>query len=158
VLVALVGVAMAVGLVGTIVPVLPGLVLIGAAAVAYGVVDGFGTGGAIAIAIIAGLGIAGTVAGFVLPQRAAAGAGAARSSLLLGAIGGVVGAFAVPIVGVALGGVVGIYLGERVRTGEHDQAWRATVATVKGFGVGAIVQLGAGVAMVLTWLAWVALA
>jgi uncharacterized protein YqgC (DUF456 family) len=158
VLVALVAVAMAVGLVGTIVPVLPGLALIGAAAVVYGVVEGFGVGGTIATAVIVALAIGGTVAGFVLPQRAAAGAGASRSSLLLGAVGGVAGAFAVPVVGVAFGGVVGIYLGERLRTGDHAVAWRATVATVKGFGIGALVQLGAGVAMVLTWITWVVLA
>jgi hypothetical protein len=29
------------------------------------------------------------------------------------------------------------------------------VATLKGFGAAALAQLGAGIAMVLTWVAWV---
>ena len=148
-------VVMLVGLVGTVVPLVPGLPLVVAAAVGYGVAQGFGTAGTVAIIVIVALGVAATVAGFVLPRRAAGSAGAARSSLLLGLVGAVAGFFVVPVVGLPLGGALGIYLGERTRTGDHDQAWRATVATLKGFGLGVLVQLGAGIAMVLTWVVWV---
>ena len=155
VVVALVAIAMLVGVVGTVVPLVPGLGLIAAAAIVYGVVEGFGVTGWICSAVIVVLGIAGTAAGYVLPKRAAGAAGAERSSLLIGAAGAIAGFFLIPIIGLPIGGAVGIYLGERARTGAHDPAWRATVATLKGFGVGALVQLAAGVAMALTWVVWV---
>ena len=145
---------MVVGLLGTIVPILPGLPVIVGAAVLYGIAEGFGFVGVLALVVIGALGVAGTIAGFVLPQRAAGGAGASNSSMLLGVAGAVAGFFVVPVVGVALGGALGIYLGERGRQRSHDEAWGATVATLKGFGIGALVQFGAGVAMVLVWVVW----
>ncbi|HVM08366.1 MAG TPA: DUF456 domain-containing protein [Acidimicrobiales bacterium] len=150
----LVALAMLVGLIGTVVPLIPGLTLIAGAAVVYGLVEGFGTVGVVAMIVIAVLAVAGTLAGIVLPHRAAGGAGASRSSLLVGVVGAVIGFFVVPVVGLPIGGALGIYLGERMRTGEHPAAWRATAATLKGFGVGALVQVAAGILMIATWGIW----
>lgn len=147
--------AIAVGLAGTVVPVLPGLVLVAGATLVYGLVEGFGAVGTVAFVLIVAVGIAGTVAGFVIPQRSASAGGARRTSILLGAAGAVAGFFLVPIVGVPLGGVLGIYVAERARTGEHDAAWRTTYATVRGFGVATLVQLGAGLVMAAIWVVWV---
>jgi uncharacterized protein len=155
VLTVLVLVAMLIGLVGTVVPLVPGLVLIAGAAVVHGLVDGFGGVGTAAIAVILALGVAATVAGVVIPQRAAGSAGATRTSLVLGIAGAVIGFFVIPVVGMPVGGALGIYLGERLRTADHDVAWAATVATLKGYGAGALVQLAAGVLMILVWGAWV---
>ena len=155
VVVALVAVAMVVGIVGTIVPFVPGLGLIAAAAVVYGVVEGFGVTGWICIAVIVGFGVAGTAAGYVLPKRAAGAAGAPTSSLLVGAAGAIAGFFLIPIIGLPVGGAIGIYLGERARTGSHEPAWRATVATLKGYGAGALAQFAAGLAMAVAWVVWV---
>lgn len=155
VVVVLVAIAMAVGIVGTVVPLVPGLGLIALAAVGYGIAEGFGVVGWICISLIVAFALAGTVAGYALPKRAAGAAGAARSSLFIGAAGAVAGFFLIPVVGLPVGGAVGIYVGERARTGAHEPAWRATMATLKGFGVGALVQLAAGVAMFATWVVWV---
>lgn len=153
---ALVAVAMAIGLAGILVPGLPGLALVWGAALAYGLAGSFGTVGALAFAVITALALAGIVAGFVLPGRAAAGAKAARSSLLLAAVAGVVGFFVVPVVGFPLGAVAGLYAGERLRTGDGAAAWRSTRAAVAGFGKAVAVQIACGLAMVVTWLVWVA--
>lgn len=155
VVVVLVAVAMAVGVVGTVVPLVPGLTLVVAAALAYGVAEGFGGGGVVAFVVIVALGVAGTAAGVVVPQRAAGGAGAARRSLLLGAVGAVVGFFVVPVVGFPLGGALGIYVAERWRTADPGAAWRTTKATLKGFGLAAILQLAAGLVMAAVWVVWV---
>lgn len=152
VVVALVALAMLIGVVGTVVPLVPGLGLIAAAAIVYGVAEGFGVAGWISIALIVALALAGTAAGYVLPKRAAGAAGAARSSLLIGAAGAIAGFFLVPVIGLPLGGALGIYMGERSRTGAHDPAWNATLATLKGFGVGALVQFAAAIVMVATWI------
>jgi uncharacterized protein YqgC (DUF456 family) len=154
--VTVVALAMAVGVAGTVVPLVPGLPLVWAAALLYGVVDGFGLVGMACFAVVTAVAVAGTVAGFTLPQRAAGAAGAARSSIWAGALLAVVGAFVIPVVGLPLGGVFGVYLAERIRTNDAAAARRATLATVRGFGVAALVQLGCAVVMVVTWIGWVA--
>jgi uncharacterized protein len=151
----LVGLAMAVGLVGTIVPVVPGLVLIWAAALGFGIGEGFDGPGAPLFGAITVVGLVGEVAGVVLPKRSAGRAGAGRWSLWLGAAVALVGFFVVPVVGLPLGGALGIYVGEHLRTRDAATAWRATWATLKGFGLPALAQFGAGVAMVILWVIWV---
>jgi uncharacterized protein len=153
--VALVALAMAVGVVGTVVPLVPGLALVWGAALAYGLLEGFGTTGTAAFTLITALAVAGALAGWVVPTRVAGAAGAARSSILLGAVAAVVGFFAIPVVGLVVGGVAGVYAGELQRTGSGAAAWRATRATLAGFGLAALVQLGIGLAMAATWAAWV---
>jgi uncharacterized protein len=153
--VALVALAMAVGVVGTVVPLVPGLALVWGAALAYGLLEGFGTTGTAAFALITALAVAGALAGWVVPTRVAGAAGAARSSILLGAVAAVVGFFAIPVVGLVVGGVAGVYAGELQHTGSGAAAWRATRATLAGFGLAALVQLGIGLAMAATWAAWV---
>lgn len=154
--VALVALVMAVGVAGTVVPLVPGLGLVVAAAVVYGLAAGFGTVGVVAMVVIVALAVAGTVAGAVLPGRAAGRTGAPRTSLAAGVLGAVIGFFVVPVVGLPLGGAAGIYLGERLRTGDGAVAWRTTRATLKAFGLAALAQVAAGIAMVVTWVAWVA--
>ena len=153
--VVLVAIAVAVGVAGTVVPLVPGLGLVVAATLVYGLLEGFGGVGAVAFGAIVALAAAGTVAGIALPKRAAGGAGATRTSLLVGAAGAVVGFFAIPVVGLPLGGAAGVFVGEAVRTGDRRAAWRTTVATVKGFGLATLAQLGAGLAMAAIWVVWV---
>ena len=136
VVVLLVAAAMAVGLVGTVVPVVPGLGLVWLAGLVYGLVEGFGTVGLVAFALMTAL-------------------GAARSSLWLGALLAIVGFFVIPVVGLPLGGALGIQLGEQLRTRDRRAAWRTTRATLTGFGLAALIQLATGVAMVVVWATWV---
>ncbi len=151
----LVAVVMAVGLIGTVLPFLPGLGLIWLAAVAYGITTGFGAVGWVCLAVVTVVGAAGIAAGFVLPHRAARHAGAARISIVLGLLGAIVGFFVVPVVGFPLGGALGIYVAEQVRLHDLRAAGRATWATIVGFGVGSLAQLAAGLAMVGCWAVWV---
>ena len=152
---AVVALVMAVGVVGTVVPLVPGIGLVLAAAVGYGLVEGFGTVGVVAMVVISALAVGGTVAGVVLPGRAAGRTGASRRSLVIGVVGAVAGFFVVPVVGLPLGGAAGVYLGERARTGDRTLAWRSTTATLRAFGAAALLQLAAAIAMALTWLVWV---
>jgi len=66
-----------------------------------------------------------------------------------------VGFFVVPVVGLPLGTVVGLFAAEAYRTRALDAAWRSTLATLKGFGVSTLVQLAAGLTMAVVWVAWV---
>lgn len=153
----LVGLAMVVGIIGTIVPLLPGLPIVWAAALVYGVVEGFGAIGWVSFALITIVGIAGMVAAFVVPQRRVQAGGAPFSTTVVGIIGAVIGFFVIPIIGIVVGGVVGVFLAERARTGDWNEAWASTKNALVGFGIGALIQMGAGVAMMATWVAWVLL-
>jgi uncharacterized protein YqgC (DUF456 family) len=153
--IAAVALVMAIGLMGTLLPLLPGLPLVWLGAFAYGLVDGFHSRGWIAMTVITVLLVAGIGASFVLPRRRASEAGAPRSSQLVGAVAGVIGFFVIPVVGLPLGAVAGVLVAEYRRTRDWSRAWRATRGVVVGFGLAALFELGAGIAMVATWLVWV---
>lgn len=156
-LVIAVGLAMALGVVGTIVPFLPGLPIVWAAALVYGLFGGFGPTGWLCFGLITVLFGIGMLAGIVLPKRRLEAAGAPRSTMLAGAALAVIGFFVVPVVGLPLGGALGVWLAERARLGEGPAAWASTRQVLIGFGTGALAQVGAGGAMVVLWVAWVLL-
>jgi len=153
----LIALAMLVGIVGTVLPFLPGLPIVWAAALVYGVVEGFGAVGWVCFAIITALGIGGMVAGFLVPQRKVQGGGAPFSTTVAGMVGGVIGFFVIPLIGIVVGAVAGVLIAERVRTQDWTQAWASTKRAIVGFGLGALVQVAAGVLMMATWIAWAAL-
>lgn len=144
------------GLAGTIVPVLPGILLMWAGVIAYGLVAGFD---AIAIAVIvaatllAGISIA---LGFVLPKQAADAAGASSKSQWAAVAGAIIGFFVIPIVGVIIGAVVGIALAEYGDKGDWGAAWVSTKGVLTGMGLAALAQFGIGVVILFIWLAWAA--
>jgi uncharacterized protein len=149
-----VAIAMAVGLVGTIIPMMPGLAVIWIAGLAYGLIGEFGTLGAGAFAAMTVLLAMGTVASYALPHRAGVLAGAGRTSLRLGIAGAVVGFFVIPVLGLPIGAVLGVLLGEQRRLGDWGEAWATTRKVVVGFGLGALAEFVAGVLMVASWGVW----
>jgi uncharacterized protein len=153
---ALVALAMIVGLVGVLVPALPGLLLIAGAGVAWALADPDPARWAVAAVLVA-VGIAATVATAVLPARRASAAGAPRSALVAGAVGMVIGFFLIPVVGALVGFPAGIFLAERVRLRNGPAARATTIATLKGAALGIGMQLVAGVAMISIWVAAVLL-
>lgn len=148
----LLGLVMLVGLVGVVVPVLPGLLLVAGAGIAWTLVDPSAFRWAIAVAM-AGIGTGATVAATVVPARRASAAGAPPAALVAGAAGMVAGFFVIPVVGALIGFPAGIFAAEVIRLHDARAARATTVATLKGVGVGIIIQLVAGVAMIAMWAA-----
>ena len=148
----LVGLAMLVGLVGVLLPVLPGLLLIGAAGLVWTIDDGGGTTRWLVFAAMCVLFVVGTATKYILPARSAAARGAPTRSLLVGALGAVVGFFLIPVVGAIIGGVVGIYLAELARLADAGRATASTKAALVAVGIGMLVELAAGISMIGTWL------
>lgn len=149
----LVGLVMVVGLVGVVVPGLPGTLLILGAGIGWAAfVTGDGAGPWVVVGVMAVLFVAGTVAKYVLPGRRLSGE-LPRSTILFGAIGAIVGLVLLPPLGLLIGGVVGVYLAEARRVGPGAEARRSTVEVLKAIGVGMLAELTAGVLMIATWLA-----
>ena len=148
----LVGLVMVVGLVGVVVPVLPGTALVLAAGVAWAalVVDG-GTGRWVVVGVMAALFVTGLVLKVLLPGRRLSGE-LPRSTLLLTGVGAAVGFVVLPPLGLLLGAVAGTYAAEARRLGPGAPARASTVRVLKAVGLGVLAELTAAVLMVGTWL------
>ncbi len=146
----LVLIACIVGIVGTIVPVLPGAVLVGGAIVVWAIVEGGATAWAVAAVAVAVLAV-GWVLTYLIPGRRMSAAGIPTRTLVAGGILGIVGLFVVPIVGLPLGFVLGVYLAERVRLPDHAAAWPSTVEAMKGTGLSVLIGLASTVIATAVW-------
>lgn len=145
----LVGAAIAVGLVGIVVPVLPGSLLVVGAILVWAVVLGTPTGWVV-FAVAATFIVAGTVVKFLVPGKRLQTAGVPSSTLWFGAAVGIVGFFVVPVVGLFLGFPLGVYLAEHRRLGA-ERAWPATKSALKAVGLSILIELVAAVLAALTW-------
>ncbi|MEA2023204.1 MAG: DUF456 domain-containing protein [Actinomycetota bacterium] len=154
-LVVLVAVVMVIGVAGTVLPILPGLWVIWGAAVFYGLLVGFGTGGWIAMAVITGLAIVGTASAVYLPQRSATSVGVPWWGQVIALGFAVAGFFLVPVVGAPLGFVVGILVTTIVRERQVTGALIATWATLKAMLLASGIQFAVGLAMMAVWVIWV---
>lgn len=146
----LVAMVIVVGLVGIVVPVLPGSVLILGSVLVWAVVAGSPTGWVV-LGVAATLLAVGAIVKFVVPGRRLKASGIPRGPLALGLVLGVIGFFVVPVVGLFLGFVLGVYLAELQRVG-RDAAWPSTVGAVKAVGLSILIELAAGLLASCVWL------
>lgn len=145
----LAGLAIAVGLVGIVLPLLPGTLLVAAAVVVWALVVGEGAGWLVAAAAVLVLAV-GTLVKYLLPGRHLKSQGIPTRTLVLGGVLGVIGFFVVPVVGLVLGFVVGVYLSEAQRLGT-EAAWPATRVTLKAVGASILIELAAGGTAAVIW-------
>lgn len=143
----------AVGLVGILVPVLPGSILVVAGVLGWALAVG-GPTAWVAAGVATALVAAGVVVKYVVPGRRLQVAGIPASTQWVGALLGVVGFFVVPVVGLFLGFVLGVYLAELARVGSK-QAWPSTVHSLKAVGLSILIELAAALAATAVWVAGV---
>ncbi len=149
--VVLTGLLIAVGLVGILAPALPGsLIVLGAILLWASEVAQTSSWAifALAAAVIA----VAQVAKYALPHRRMTGAGVPRASMLVGALLGIIGFFAVPVVGLFLGFVVGIYAAERRRLGSRSSASASTRSALRAVGLSVFVELCGGLIAAALWV------
>ena len=149
-----VGIVMAVGIAGVVLPGLPGLGLMWLAALGFGLAGGFSEGGWSAFVIITVLAVVGLLLGIWLPKKATESAGVPRRTIWLGVLGGVIGFFAIPVLGVLVGGALGVFASELQRRRDAGKAWNAAWRTLTGFGLAAVAQVGVGIVLAGTWAVW----
>jgi uncharacterized protein YqgC (DUF456 family) len=145
----LVALAIAVGLAGILVPILPGSVLILGGVLVWA----FDVGGATAwtvFAVVAAILVVGGVVKYLVPNRRLKSVGVPSSTQWIGAAVGIVGFFVIPVVGLFVGFVLGVYAAERHRVG--DQAWPSTKAALRAVGLSILIELVAGLAATGVWV------
>src|SRR5262245_23220952 len=140
-----------VGLVGVVLPVVPGSVLVWAAILVWALATQT-TLGWVVLAVATVSVAASQVVKYVIPDRRLRAGGVPRRSIVLGGLLGLVGFFVIPVVGLVLGFLAGVYLSERQRLREHDAAWRGTILAAKAAGVSILVELAGTLVAVVAWL------
>ena len=154
---ALVAVVMVVGLAGTVVPVVPGLLVIWGGALAYGFLVGFDP---LAVAVLVVLTIVLAVSfalSILLPRRMAQSSDVSTWSQWAAVVGAIIGFFTIPVVGVVVGAVAGLFAAELVHHRDPAAAWSGSVAVAKGFGLSALVDLALAALMISVWSLWAAI-
>jgi uncharacterized protein YqgC (DUF456 family) len=145
-----VAIAIAVGLVGILLPILPGSVLV-LAAIAVWASEVGGNTAWLVFAVATTFLVLGTIVKYALPGRRLQVSGIPASTQWVGALGAVVGFFVVPVVGLFLGFVVGVYAAERHRVGARA-AWPSTKAALRAVGLSILIELAAATLAAAVWV------
>jgi uncharacterized protein len=148
----LVGLAIALGVVGVVIPVLPGGLLVWVAVVVWAVKVQEAAGWAVLAVSTLAIG-ATQVLRYVLPARRLRDSGVPRASMAVGLAVGIVGFFVIPMVGLFLGFPVGIYLGEWYRLRSHRLASDSTRTALKNVGLSILIELAGVLVAAAAWLA-----
>jgi hypothetical protein len=155
VLQAITATVMVISLFGLMIPFFPGLVVIWAAALVFGLlVSGYNWLGWLVIILLTLLMIFGSVIDNIITAKKVHDTGAAISSIVIGVIAGVVGGiFWTPIGGLILAPVA-VLLAEYRRVRNFKQAARATSGWLIGLGWAFVLRFLTGMAMIGLWLIW----
>jgi uncharacterized protein len=78
-------------------------------------------------------------------------AGVPTRVLVTGGILGIIGFFVVPVVGLFLGFVLGVYLAELARVG-RDRAWGSTRGALAAVGWSMLIELASGLLAAAVWV------
>lgn len=141
----------AIGLVGIVVPVLPGGLLVFLAIAVWAVAVHTATSWVV-LGVAAALFLAGEVIKYLWPMRRMRRADVSTRSLVVGGILGVIGFFVIPVLGLALGFVLGVYLSEYSALRDTSRAWASTKHAIKGVALAMGVELTAALLATVAWV------
>jgi uncharacterized protein YqgC (DUF456 family) len=145
-----IGLVIAIGLLGIVFPVLPGGIIVGLAIGVWAfVVGGWAWAFFAAAAIVIA---AAEVIKYYVAGRTLKSAGVPNVTVVVGGIVGIVGFFVVPVVGLILGFILGAMVSELVRGWSFEQAWRGAVAAMKAAGASMLVELSGALIATTIWL------
>jgi uncharacterized protein YqgC (DUF456 family) len=147
----LVALAIAVGLVGIVLPFLPGTLLIYAAIAVWAFMVR-GTVAWVVLGVVTAVLGASLLVKYLWPARRMRAADVSGRTLAAGALAGVIGFFVIPVVGLVVGFVAGVYLAELAHRRDNRRAWASTVHAVKGVALSMGVELAGGLIATAAWV------
>jgi uncharacterized protein YqgC (DUF456 family) len=147
----LVALAIAVGLVGIVLPFLPGTLLIYAAIAVWAFMVR-GTVAWVVLGVVTAVLGASLLVKYLWPARRMRAADVSGRTLAAGAVAGVIGFFVIPVVGLIVGFVAGVYLAELAHRRDNRRAWASTVHAVKGVALSVGVELAGGLIATAAWV------
>ena len=155
-----------IGVVGTVIPILPGLFLIWLTVLGYAIIEGFKAIDWITFTVLTLIALIAGTSDIWLSALGAKTGGASRRAMFLGFIGSIAGFFLgilipIPIFGSLIGSVlgyaVGLLVGQYNKYKDWNLAIRASLGGVAGWGVAVAVQFSGGVLILLIFV-WQVLA
>ena len=139
------------GILGVVIPVLPGLLLCWLAVLFWALLGDAGTGRWVVLALATVVTVGGTVVKYLLPGKRLKSTGVPTSSLVVAGVLGIVGFFVVPVVGLVLGFVLGLWGAEQMRLGS-GQAWPSTRRALGAVGMSLLLEFAAALAVAVIWV------
>jgi uncharacterized protein YqgC (DUF456 family) len=143
---------MALGLVGTFLPILPGTGLIFLGVLLYGFYDHFQVVTGPFVALMLALTILAVVTDYLAGALGAKRVKASRAGVLGATLGGIVGVFAFGPPGLLVGPFLGAVTGEVAAGCSARQAFRVGFASVLGAAGGVLVKVLIGVTMIIMFI------
>lgn len=162
--VVLVALVIAVGLVGIVLPVLPGGGFLVFAAIAVWAiweakaVTGNATVAWVTLGVAAVFFVTAEVIKYAWPVRRMRAADVGIWSLVAGGALGLIGFFVIPVIGLVIGFVAGVYLAELAARRDYRRAWVSTVHALKGVALSVGVELTGALLATMTWVAGLVIA
>lgn len=145
---------MVMGLFGLIIPFFPGITVIWALCILYGILFGFGTWGIVSIILITLLAIFGWVADNVLMGAKARAGGAHWLSILTAFVAGFVASLVITPLGGILIALGSIFLVEYAYEKDAETALNAMKSFFSGLGWAFVLRFVSGALMILVWGLW----
>lgn len=145
------GLMILIGLLGIVLPVLPGLILVwaGVAVWAFERSDAVGWW---VLGLATVIAVTGSMVKYWWPGRRLRDSGVAWTTLAAGGLLGLAGLFVVPVVGAVLGFVLGVYLAQWYRLGDPVTAWPPTRAALAAVGWSLAIEGLTGALIAAGWL------
>lgn len=141
---------MVVGVVGIVVPVLPGLLLV-VGGVLLWALEERSTTGWVVLGVVLTVYLLGLVLQWLVPGKRMRRAGVSTSTLLAGVVAAIATAFVIPVVGLFVGFPLGIFLVSLVRTRDRAEAWRATGHALRAVGTNILIELVTAFTIIAVW-------
>lgn len=141
-------IAMLIGLVGILLPMVPGTILIFAAALLYAWLDNFQAVGWPTLIVLGVLTVLATTGDIWATSLGAKAGGASGWSMLAGLVGGVVGMIVLSLPGAIIGSILGVLLVEVARVGDWHRALKAGGGWLIGWLFSVVLQVVVGLVMI----------
>jgi uncharacterized protein YqgC (DUF456 family) len=139
-------------LVGTLIPIIPGVLLMWVIVFIYALVDGFSAVSTASVIVISLIALVTGTSDIWLTLFGAKKGGASVKSMLIGTAGAVVGSFVFPIVGTIAGYIAGLLLGEYWQHGDWEIAKKAGFGGLAGWGIATVIQFIGGIFIFVIFL------
>lgn len=139
-------------LIGTLIPIIPGVLLMWMIVFIYALVDGFTAVSTTSVIVISFIALITGTSDIWLSLFGARKGGASVKSMLIGTAGAIVGSFLFPIVGTIAGYIAGLLLGEYWKHGDWEIAKKAGFGGLAGWGIATLIQFIGGVFIFVIFL------
>ena len=143
------------GVLISLLPIVPGVLIIWLAALIYGLVTGFGTWGLILFILLTLLTVFGMLVDNLLMGAKTRKAGASWYALGFAILAGIAGSFFFPPLGGLIAVPIALYVVELIRLRDFNRAWLIFKAVLASWGLSSLARFGTGLVMVAVWGIWV---